>query len=87
MNISGVGTCGYISYWKSKGLSDEIINSIKTPNHSITPNSDYYGTKARVEFNRSCLKPVKVLYFQGKEVNIYFVYEIIKKTALTIIGH
>ena len=53
--IAGVGNGNYIYYWQSKGLSDEKINSIKTPNHSITPNLDYYGTKTRVEFNGSCL--------------------------------
>ena len=30
--IAGVGRGDYINYWKSKGLSDERINSIKTPN-------------------------------------------------------
>ena len=43
--IAGVGTGDYIYYWKSKGLSDERINSIKTPNYRITPSLDYYGTK------------------------------------------
>ena len=46
--IVGVGNGSYIYYWKSKGLSDERINSVKTPNHSITPNLDYYGTETRV---------------------------------------
>ena len=46
----------YIHYWQSKGSSDEKINSIKTSNHSITPNLDYYATKRRVEFNGKCLK-------------------------------
>ena len=36
--IAGVGNGSYIYYWKSKGLSDEKINSIKMPNDSITPN-------------------------------------------------
>ena len=36
--ITGVGNGSYIYYWKSKGLSDERINSIKTSNHSITQN-------------------------------------------------
>ena len=43
--IAGVGNGNYIYYWKSKGLSDERISSIKTPNH---PNLDYYGTKTSV---------------------------------------
>ena len=74
--IAGVGNGNYIYYWQSKGLSDEKINSIKTPNHSITPNLDYYGTKTRVEFNGSCLKQDKIMYIHGKIVNIYIVYEL-----------
>ena len=46
--IDGAGNGNYIYYWKTKGLSDERINSIKTLNHSVTPNLDYYGTKTRV---------------------------------------
>ena len=41
--IAGVGNGSYIYYWGSKGLSDERINSIKTPSHSINPNLSYYG--------------------------------------------
>ena len=43
--IDGVSNGSYTYYWKPKGLSNEKFNSIKTPNHSITPNLDYYGTK------------------------------------------
>ena len=71
--IAGVGNDSYIYYWKSKGLSDKRINSIKTPNHSITPNLSDYGTKTRVEFNGSCLKQEKVTFNHGKVVNIYTV--------------
>ena len=39
--IVGVGNGTYIYYLKSKGLSEKRINSIKTPNHSITPNLNY----------------------------------------------
>ena len=73
---AGAGNGNYIYYWKSKGLSDVRINSITTPNHSITPNVDYYGTKTRVEFNGSCLKQDKITFNHGKVVNIYIVYEI-----------
>ena len=90
--ISKIGNGNYIYYWKSKGLSDERINSIKTSNHSITPNFSYYGIKTRVEFNGSCLKQDKVKFnfilFQtasikfplnhGKVVNMYIVHEIRK---------
>ena len=68
--IAGVGNGSYIYYWKSKGLPQEIINSTKTPNHSITPNLDYYGTKTRVEFNGSCLKQDSVTFNHKKVVNI-----------------
>ena len=35
--ISGAGNGNYICYWKSKALSDETINSIKTSDYWITP--------------------------------------------------
>ena len=81
--IAGVGNVNYIYYWKSKGLSDERTNSIKTPNHYITPNLDYYGTKTRIEFNGSCLKQDKVTFNHGKIVNIYIVYEISKSINIS----
>ena len=71
--IAGVGNGSYIYYWESKGLSDEKIKSIKTPNHSITPNLSYYGTYTRVEFNGSFLKQDKVTFNQRKIVNIYII--------------
>ena len=76
--IAGVGNGSYIYYCKSKGLSDERINFIKTPNYSITPNLSHYDTYTRVESNRSCLKQDKVSFNHGKVVNIYIVYEISK---------
>ena len=76
--IAGVGNSNYIYYWQSKGLSDERINYIRTPNYSFTPSLDYYGTKTRVEFNGSCLKQDSVTFNHGKVVNIYIVYEISK---------
>ena len=82
-NIDGVSNGNYIYYWQSKGLSDERINSVKTPNHSVTPNLDYYGTKARVEFNGSCLKQDKITYPHGKIINIYTVYEISKSISIS----
>ena len=76
--IAGVGSGSYIYYWKSKGLSGERINSIKTPSHSIIPNLDHYGTKTRVELDGSCLKQGKVTFNYEKVVNIYIAYEINK---------
>ena len=73
--IAGVGNSSYIYYCQSKGLSDARINSIKTPNHSITPNLDYYRTMTRVEFNGSRLKQDSVTFNHGKVVNISTVYD------------
>ena len=65
----------YIYYRKSKALSHEKINSIKTPDFGITPKLNYYGIKTRVELNESCLKQDKFKYVYGKIVNIYIAYE------------
>ena len=60
--IAGVGSGNYIHFWKSKGLSDEMVKI----------------TKARVKSNGSCLKQDKATYNHGTIVNIYIVYEISK---------
>ena len=57
--IAGVGSSNYLYFWKSKGLSDERINSITTSNCSITPELSHYGTKTRVKSSGSCLKQDK----------------------------
>ena len=76
--IAGVGNGSHIDYWESKGLSDEVINSIKMSNYSVIPCLDYYGTKIKVKFNGICLKQDKITYTHCKIVNIYIVYEISK---------
>ena len=55
-------------------MSNEKINSVKTPNHSITPNLNHYDTRTRVEFNGSCFKQDKVTYTHKDVVSIYIVY-------------
>ena len=57
-------------------MSDERINSSKTPDYGITSKLIYYGTKTRVEFNGNYLKQDKITYNHGKIVNIYIVYEL-----------
>ena len=64
-------------------MSDEKITSIKTLDHSITPNLSYCGTKTRVEFNGSCLKQDKITFNHGKTLNIYIVYEITKNINIS----
>ena len=84
--FADVGNGSYIYYWQSKGLSDEIINSMTASHYSlivtVTPFLDYYGTKGRVEFSRSCLKQDKIMYIHGKIVNIYIAYEISKSISI-----
>ena len=72
------GSGDYIYFWKSKGLSDEKLDSVTASNHKITPELSFYGSKTRVEFSESCLKQDRVTYNYGKIVNIYIVYEISK---------
>ena len=67
--IAGIGSGNYIYIWKSKGLSDEKINSITTSNYSITPELNHYGTKSRATFSGKCLKQDKATYNQGAIVN------------------
>ena len=47
-------------------MSDEIINSIKTPDYGITTYLNYYDNKTRIEFNGSCLKQDKITFNDKK---------------------
>ena len=72
----------YISSWKSKGLSAEIIKPPTTSDNSPAPSLDYYGNKIRVKFAKSCLKQSnKVLYTHEEIVNICIVYELGASTS------
>ena len=66
---SVVNTADYVLSWQSKIISNESINS-------LTPELNYYGTKTRVKFTRSCLKQSDHIYTHKKVVNIYIVYEL-----------
>ena len=81
--IVGVGSGNYIYYCKSKGLSDERINSITVSSYKVTPQLSNCGTKTRVEFNGSCLKQVSVTFNHGKIVNIYIVYKVNKSINIS----
>ena len=52
---SVLNTADYILSWKSKGISNEIIKPSTTSDNSLTPELNYYGTKTRVKFTKSCL--------------------------------
>ena len=81
--IVGVGSGDYIYFWKSKGLSDEKINSNSASNYSITPELSHYGTKARVKFSGSCLKQDKTTCNYGTIVNTYIAYKISKNYSIS----
>ena len=67
----------FILSWKSKGLSDEAITPYSTSDDSLTPLIDYYGTKIRLKFSKSCLKqPNKLAHDYGHKINVYIVYEL-----------
>ena len=73
---SVVGAIDRVLSWQSKGISNESIKSPTTSNNSLTPELNYYGSKTRVKFIRSCLKQSKISYTHGKVVNISIVYEL-----------
>ena len=67
----------YISSWKSKGLSDETITPYATSDNSLTLWVDYYDTRIRLKFNKSCLKhSTTPTYDKVHIVRVYIVYEL-----------
>ena len=68
----------YFLSWISKGLSNKSIKPPTTSNNSLAPILNYYGTRRKVSFDRTCLKQDKVTFNHRKRVNIYIVYEIIR---------
>ena len=66
--IADAGSGNYAYFWKSKGLSDDRLDSITASNHEITPESSFDGTKTKAEFNESFLKQDKATYNHGKIV-------------------
>ena len=70
------GGSDYVLLWQSKELSNERIKPPTTTNNSLTPELNYYGTKTRVKFTRSCLKQSSHILTHKNIVNIYIVYEL-----------
>ena len=77
LEIAYTNNITYILSWKSKGLSDLKINSIKTNNYLLNPEINQYDTsKIRLKFNGSFLNRFPLSIIHGKIVNIYIVCEI-----------
>ena len=65
----------YISSWESKGLSNESITPYATSANSLTPIIEYYGSKIRLKFNKSCLKQSNNLKYDYRyRVNVYITW-------------
>ena len=73
---SVVNTADYVLSWQSKGISNESTKPPTTSDNSLTPELNYYGTKTRVKFTKSCLKQSSHIYTHKYVVNIYIVYEL-----------
>ena len=72
-----ITNAGYISSWKSKGISAQSIKPPTTFDNSFTPTSNYYDDfKMRVKFTGTCLKQPKLTHTDKTIVNIYIVYEL-----------
>ena len=77
LKVAYVNNINYILSWKSRGLNDIKIESIKTNNYLLNLRTDNYDmSKIRIKFNGSFLNrfPLTILY--RDIVNIYIVYEI-----------
>ena len=59
---SVVPTADYVLSWKSKGISNESSKPPTTSDNILTPELNYYGTKTRVKFSRSCRTIKSYLY-------------------------
>ena len=80
--ISVAGAADYVLSWQSKGLSDESIKPPTTSDNSLNPELNYYGTKTRVKFTKSCLKQSDHIYTHKKVLNIYIVYELAASSSI-----
>ena len=80
---SVAGAADYVLSWQSKGLSNESVKPPTTTNSSLTPELNYYGTKIKIKFTRSCLKQSSHILTHKKVVNIYIVYELAASTFHT----
>ena len=73
---SVAGAADYVLSWQSKKLSDKSIKPPTTSDNSLAPDLNYYDTKIRVKFTRSCFKQLDHIFTHKKVVNIYIVYEL-----------
>ena len=80
---SVAGTIDYVFSWQSKGLSNERITPPTLSDNSLTPKLNFYGTKTKIKFTRSCLKQSTHIITHKKVINIYIAYEVAGSSSLT----
>ena len=73
---SVVGVIDRVLSWQSKGLSNKSIKPPTTSDNSLAPELNYYGTKIRVKFTRSCLKQSSNILTHKHIANIYIAYDL-----------
>ena len=77
LKVANVNDINYILSWKSRGLNDVKIESIKTNNYSLNPRMDTYDmSKIRIKLDGSFFNRFPPTILHGNIVNIYIVYEI-----------
>ena len=79
-----VNNINYVLSWKSKGLSDEKIESIKTAGYMLNPHFDVYNMdRVRIKFNGGFLNRFPPTLLHVGIVNIYIVYELEKSENIS----
>ena len=63
---SVVDAADYVLSWQSKELSNESIKPSTRTNSSLTSGLNYYGTKTKIKFTRSCLKQSNHIFTHKK---------------------
>ena len=77
LKVACVNDINYILSWKSRGLNDVKIESIKTNNYLLNLCIDHYDMrKIRIKFNGSFLNRFPPTILHEDIVSIYIVYEI-----------
>ena len=75
--VAYVNDINYILSWKSRGLNDIKIESIKANNYLLNPRIDNYDmSRSRIKFNGSFLNRFPPTIPHGDIVNVYIDYEI-----------
>ena len=64
------GSGNYIYFWKSKGLSDERLDSIPASNYKITSELNFYDFYDKVTYNHGAIVIIYIFYETSKNYNI-----------------